>query len=95
LYKLELTYEYHVRNPSHNIDTCLAFKAGWISFEDTPNINQEEALVVILTRCPIMLLVVGGVNAVEYREKKKHVLRVTMDRLYNMLMQAGYLTEQV
>jgi len=33
----------------------------------------------------------GGVNAVEYGEKKKQVLRVTMDRLYDMLMQVGYL----
>jgi hypothetical protein len=32
-----------------------------------------------------------GVNAVEYGEKKKQVLRVTMDRLYDMLMQVGYL----
>jgi len=32
-----------------------------------------------------------GVNTVEYGEKKKQVLRVTMDRLYDMLIQAGYL----
>ena len=74
-----------------NIDTCLEFKrkllqlfkAGWITFEDTPNINSNLL--------PTHAFSSWGVNAVEYGEKKKQVLRVTMDRLYDMLMQVGYL----
>jgi hypothetical protein len=54
-----------------------------MTFEDTPNINSNLL--------PNHAFSSGGVNAVEYGEKKKQVLRVTMDRLYDMLMQVGYL----
>jgi hypothetical protein len=33
-----------------------------------------------------MLLVVGGVNVVEFRRKKEKVLRVIMDKLYDILV---------
>ena len=46
-YKPDLTCEYHVGATGHNIHTCSAFKkrlmhlikAGWITFEETPNIS--------------------------------------------------------
>jgi hypothetical protein len=49
-YKPELTCEYHAGNPGHRIETCYAFKRkllelikiGWVSFEDTPNINSKS-----------------------------------------------------
>jgi hypothetical protein len=49
-YKPELTCEYHAGNPGHGIETCYAFKRklselikiGWVSFEDTPNINSKS-----------------------------------------------------
>jgi hypothetical protein len=79
-YKTNLTCEYHARNPGHCIDTCSAFKrkllqlfkVGWITLEDTPNINSNPM--------PNHASSCGGVNVVE-------VLRVTMDRLYDMLVQ--------
>jgi hypothetical protein len=48
-YKPELTCEYHVGIPEHGLETCYAFKKrllelikiGWVSFEDTPNINSK------------------------------------------------------
>jgi hypothetical protein len=33
----------------------------------------------------------GRVNVIEFGRKKEKVLRVTMDRLYDMLVQVGYL----
>jgi hypothetical protein len=46
-YKPDLTCEYHTDIAGHNIHTCNAFKrkllqlikAGWIAFEDAPNVN--------------------------------------------------------
>eukprot|EP00258_Populus_trichocarpa_P037188 XP_024453207.1 uncharacterized protein LOC112326921 [Populus trichocarpa] len=48
-YKPELTCEYHAGVSGHSIHTCNAFKrklqqlikAGWIAFEDTPNVNTN------------------------------------------------------
>jgi hypothetical protein len=48
-YKPELTCEYHAGIPGHCLETCYAFKnmllklikIGWVSFEDTPNINSN------------------------------------------------------
>ena len=48
-YKPELTCEYHAGIPGHCLETCYAFKKkllklikiGWVSFEDTPNINSN------------------------------------------------------
>jgi hypothetical protein len=48
-YKPDLTCEYHVDVTGHNIHTCNAFKrkllqlikAGWITFEDAPNVNTN------------------------------------------------------
>jgi hypothetical protein len=48
-YKPELNCKYHAGIAGHNIHTCNAFKrkllqlikAGWIEFEDTPNVNTN------------------------------------------------------
>jgi len=48
-YKPEPTCEYSDGNPCHSIDTFSTFKrkllelfkAGWITFEDAPNINSN------------------------------------------------------
>ncbi|KAL3573213.1 hypothetical protein D5086_027117 [Populus alba] len=49
IYKPELTCEYHAGIPGHDLETCYAFKKrllelikiGWVSSEDTPNINSN------------------------------------------------------
>jgi hypothetical protein len=54
-YKLDLTCEYHARNFGHKIDIYSTFKrkllqlfkAGWITFEDTPNINSTPYLIML------------------------------------------------
>jgi len=51
-YKPELNCEYHTGIVGHSIHTCNAFKrkllqlikAGWIEFEDTPNVNMNPLL---------------------------------------------------
>ena len=48
-YKPDLTCEYHAGATGHNIYTCSAFKnrlmhlikAGWITFEGTPNMSSN------------------------------------------------------
>jgi len=53
-YKPKLTCEYHVGNLGHGLEMCYAFKRrlfelikiGWVSFEDTPNINSNHSLVM-------------------------------------------------
>jgi hypothetical protein len=48
-YKPDLTCEYHAGAVGHNIHTCSAFKkrlmyfikAGWITFEETPNVSSN------------------------------------------------------
>ena len=89
-YKPDLTCEYHAGNPSHNIDTYSTFKrkflqlfkVGWITFEDTLNINSNLL--------PNHTFSSGGVNVVEFERKEDKVLRVTMDRLYDILEQPEY-----
>jgi hypothetical protein len=85
-----LTCEYHAGNTGHNIENCVAFKKrvsqlikiGWVTFEDSPNVNSN----------PLPKHAVGGngVNTMEFGSKEK-VLRVTMARLYEMLVQSGHL----
>jgi hypothetical protein len=89
-YNPELTYEYHAGNTGHNIENCVAFKnrvsqlikIRWVTFEDSPNVNLN----------PLPKHVIGGsgVNIMEVGSKK-NVLRVTMVRLYKMLVQSGHL----
>jgi hypothetical protein len=63
--------KYHIRNLGHNIDTCSTFKrkllqlfkAWWIRFEDTLNINFNPL--------PDHASSNGGVNVVEFRRRKK------------------------
>jgi len=51
-YKPELTCEYHAGIPGHGLETYYDFKKrllelikiGWVSFEDTPNINSNPLL---------------------------------------------------
>jgi hypothetical protein len=90
-YKPKLNFKYHAGNSGYSIDTCFAlkkkllqlFKARWITFEDTPN-NKSNLL-------PKHASSSEGVNAVECGEKKRQVPKATINRLYNMLMQVGYL----
>jgi hypothetical protein len=58
------------------------FKTRWIAFEDIPNINSNPL--------PNHTFSCGGVNVVKFKRKKK-VLKVTMDKLYDMLVQVEYL----
>jgi hypothetical protein len=59
-YKPDLTCEYHAGIAGHNIESCNAFKnkllqlikAGWITFDDAPNVNSNPL--------PIMLQAVEG-----------------------------------
>jgi hypothetical protein len=86
-YGLGLICEYHARNPGHNIDNLSVFKRKllqlfkirWITFEDTPNINSNPLSNHASNS--------GGVNVVEFGRKKEKVLRVTIDKLYDMLVQ--------
>ena len=63
--------KYHTGNLGHNIDTCSTFKrkllqlfkAWWIRFEDTLNINFNPL--------PDHASSNGGVNVVEFRRRKK------------------------
>ncbi|KAL3583075.1 hypothetical protein D5086_017407 [Populus alba] len=89
-YNPELTCEYHAGNTGHSIENCVAFKKrvsqlikiGWVTFEDSPNVNSN----------PLPKHVVGGsgVNTMEVGSKEK-VLKVTMVRLYEILVQSGHL----
>ncbi|XP_061945039.1 uncharacterized protein LOC133669048 [Populus nigra] len=63
-YKPDLTCEYHAGIAGHNIESCNAFqnkllqliKAGWITFDDAPNVNSNPL--------PNHTASSGGVNAV-------------------------------
>jgi hypothetical protein len=89
-YNPELTCEYHAGNTGHNIKKYIAFKKrvlqlikiGWVTFEDSSNVNSN----------PLPKHAIGGsgVNTMEVGSKEK-VLRVTMARLYEMLIQFGHL----
>jgi hypothetical protein len=58
-------------------------KAGWISFDDFPNVKSNPL--------PHHASGSGGVNALEEEERGTNVLKLTMKRLYKMLKQIGYL----
>jgi len=89
-YNPEVTCEYHAGNAGHSIETCVAFKkrvlqlmkVGWVTFEDSPNVNTN----------PLPKHVAGSseVNAMEIGNEG-NVLKVTMTRLYDMLVQSGHL----
>jgi hypothetical protein len=90
-YKPDQKCEYHAGAPGHNIDGCIAFKrkilqlikAGWISFDDSPNVKSNPL--------PNHASESGGVNSLEMGKEGKTMLKVIMDSLYEMLKQAGYL----
>ena len=92
-YKPDLTCEYHAGIAGHNIESCNAFKnkllqlikAGWITFDDAPNVNSKPL--------PNHAASSGGVNVVGVEGKKERVLKVSMERLYGMLEKSGYLSE--
>jgi hypothetical protein len=87
-YKPDLTCEYHVGIAGHNIHTCNAFKrkllqlikAGWITFEDAPNVNTNPL--------PNHASGSGSVNMLEIEHSK--ILKVPMDRIYQMMVDARY-----
>lgn len=92
-YKPDLTCEYHAGIAGHNIESCYAFKnkllqlikAGWITFDDAPNVNSNPL--------PNHAASSGGVNAVGVEGKKERVLKVSMERLYGMMVPSRYLLE--
>jgi len=94
-YKPDKKCEYHAGLVGHNIDGCFAFKrrilqlikAGWISFDESPNVNSNPL--------PNHTFGSGGVNSLEIGRGSKATLRVTMDRLYKMLRQNNYLKTPV
>ncbi|KAJ6974614.1 hypothetical protein NC653_030665 [Populus alba x Populus x berolinensis] len=93
-YKPELSCEYHGGNPGHGIETCYAFKkrllelikTGWVSFEDKPNVNSNP----LPKHAPNS----GGIGMIEVGNQGK-VLKVPMKRLYDMLVQSGFLEAKV
>jgi hypothetical protein len=58
-------------------------KAGWISFDDFPNVKSNPL--------PHHASGSGGVNALEEEERGTNVLKLSMEKLYKMLEQTGYL----
>ncbi|XP_052312616.1 uncharacterized protein LOC112328848 [Populus trichocarpa] len=90
----ELTCEYHAGNPGHGIETCYAFKKrllelikiGWVSFEDKPNVNSNPL--------PKHASSSSGIGMIEVGNQCK-VLKVSMKRLYDMLVQSGFLKTKV
>jgi len=92
-YKPDLTCEYHVGIARHNIESCNAFKnkllqlikARWITFDDALNVNSNPL--------PNHAASSGRVNGVGVEGKKERILKVSMERLYGMLVQSGYLSE--
>jgi hypothetical protein len=87
-YKSDLTCEYHAGIAGYNIHTCNAFKrkllqlikAGWITFEDAPNMNTNPL--------PNHASGSGFVNMLEIKHSK--ILKVSMDRIYQMMVDARY-----
>jgi len=87
-YKPDLTCEYHVGVVGHSIHTCNAFKrkllqlikAGWITFEDAPNVNTNPL--------PNHASGSGFVNMLEIEHSK--ILKVSMDRIYQIMVDARY-----
>jgi hypothetical protein len=93
-YKPELACEYHGGNPGHGIETCYAFKKrlmelikmGWVSFKDKPNVNSNP----LPKHAPNS----SGIGMIEVGNQCK-VLKVSMKRLYDMLVQSGFLKTKV
>ncbi|XP_073263760.1 uncharacterized protein [Populus alba] len=91
-YNPEVTCEYHAGHAGHSIEACFAFKrkvlqlikVGWVTFEDSPNQNSNPLPKHVDGR--------GGVNTMEIGSKKR-VLKVTMAKLYLMLVQSEHLEE--
>ncbi|XP_034899372.1 uncharacterized protein [Populus alba] len=89
-YNPEVTCEYHAGHASHNIEACFAFKSkvlqlikvGWVTLEDLPNVNSNPL--------PKHVASSAGVNTMEI-DSKERVLKVTMTKLYFMLVQFGHL----
>ncbi|XP_073261997.1 uncharacterized protein [Populus alba] len=87
-YKPDLTCEYHAGIAGHNIHTCNAFKrkllqlikAGWIEFEDAPNVNVNPL--------PNHVSGSGFVNMLELEHS--NILKVSMDKIYQMMVDASY-----
>ncbi|XP_073264252.1 uncharacterized protein [Populus alba] len=84
-YNPEVTCEYHAGHAGHSIEACFAFKrkvlqlirVGWVTFEDSPNVNSNPL--------PKHVASSGGVNTMEIGSKER-VLKVTMTKLYFMLL---------
>ncbi|XP_073260177.1 uncharacterized protein [Populus alba] len=93
-YNPEVTCEYHAGNAGHNIEICVAFKkrvlqlikVGWVTFEDSPNVN--------INPLPKHTAGCSEVNAMEIHNKGK-VLKVTMTRLYEMLVLSRHLEKLI
>jgi hypothetical protein len=89
-YNPKVTCEYHAGHAGHSIEACFAFKrkvlqlikVGWVTFEDSPNVNSNPL--------PKHVASSGGVNTMEIGSKER-VLKVTMTKLYFMLVQSGHL----
>ena len=87
-YKPELACEYHANNPGHGIETCYAFKRkllelikiGWVSFENAPNFNSNPLPNHVVGNTRVGMIGVDNQN---------QVLKVSMKRLYDMLLQSG------
>ena len=85
-----MTCEYHADHAGHSIESCFAFKrevlqlikVGWVTFEDSPNKNSNPLPKHVANR--------SGVNTMEIGSKER-VLKVTMTKIYCMLVQSGYL----
>jgi len=89
-----LTCEYHVGNLGHGIETCYAFKKrllelikiGWVSFEDTPNVNSNPLPKHAASNSGVGMIKVGN---------QSKALKVSMKKLYDMLVQSGFLEVNV
>jgi hypothetical protein len=87
-YKPELACEYHANNPGHEIETCYAFKRkllelikiGWVSFENAPNFNSNPLPNHVVGNTRVGMIGVDNQN---------QVLKVSMKRLYDMLLQSS------
>ncbi|XP_034908128.2 uncharacterized protein [Populus alba] len=82
MYKGKKTNYHHY---NFQMPTQQVASAGWITFDDAPNVKSNPL--------PNHAASGGGVNAVGIEGKKESVLKVSMERLYDMLVQSGYLSE--
>ncbi|KAL3566506.1 hypothetical protein D5086_031921 [Populus alba] len=94
-YKPDKKCEYHAGAVGHHIDGCVAFKrkilqlikAGWISFDESPNVKFNPL--------PNHASGSGGINSLEIGKGGTSTLKITMDILYGMLRQTDYLKTPV